>query len=278
MARTEQSLTLTDSYRQHLLQLRLQASRQVAASWQTGIDPTNLDASYAAWATGAAALLEAYKRQGVAASDGYLAAYLSSELVRHVAPRGLDPDPYMLTIDGRPVREALLSPLFTVKLAVKQGRSVEVGLHLGLVRATRTAAVETLDAPRRALGDLMAEDDRIEGWRRATSANPCGACLALATNDTHDPLRPLPTHDHCRCVTEPVIRHVPDNVRRPTGRQLFDSMSREQQDALFHGRGGAQKAELIRSGAVPLEALIERDPMTHRPDQFTEAPLSALHH
>lgn len=275
MARGDASLQLTDAYQAHLLADRLAVAGATASSWRS-LDPADLDGSYGRWLAGMTPFLTAYKARGVAASDGYLAAFLSSELATHVAPRGLNPEAYLTARSGAPLAEVLTNPLVTVKLAVRSGRSVEQALHLGLVRATRTAAVEALDAPRRALSDLMAEDDRIEGWERATSPNACGACLALATGDTHDPHKPLPTHDHCRCVTEPVVRHSRHRVRRQTGREMFDAMTPAEQDALFHGRGGAEKADLVRTGAVPFDALIHRDAQTAVPDQFTEASLGAL--
>lgn len=275
MARTEASFQITDAYQQHLLADRFAVAGAVAHSWQS-LDPSDLDGSGARWVAGMAPLLAAYQARGVTASDGYLSAFLASELATHVPPRGIDPTPYLVAASGAPLDQLLVNPLVTVKLAVAKGRPIEVALHLGLVRATRTAAVEALDAPRRALLDLMAEDDRVEGWERLTSPHACGACLALATGDTHDPHKPLPTHDHCRCVTEPVVKRVRHTVRRQTGREMFDALSPDEQAALFHGRGGAEKAELLRSGAVPFDALVHRDAMAAVPDQFTEASLTAL--
>ena len=122
----------------------------------------------------------------------------------------------------------------------------------------------------------MASEDRVKGWRRVIGGNPCGACLAEADGRTHDPTDPFRRHSHCRCVREPVVRGVPDRYRRPTGREHFDALTPEGQAALFHGRGGEEKAALIRSGAVPLEALVKREPQVVTPDQFTEAPLGDL--
>lgn len=275
MPASRTALALTDAYRDRLLTIRQRAALVVAHGWRN-LEPARLEESYAAWLATTQATVEAAKREGVAASDAYLAAYLAAELASEARPRGLDPEPYLEAIGGRPLGRALLTPLLTVKVALQQGRPSSEALRLGLARATRIAAVEAMDAPRRALADLMRDEDRIAGWRRVTSRNACGACLALADGVVRDPGDVLETHGHCRCTAEPVVRGVRERIRRPTGREHFDALSHEEQDALFHGRGGAEKAELIRAGAVPFDALIQREHMEATPDEFTEAPLSRL--
>lgn len=275
MPASRTSLALTDSYRDRLLGVRLQAALTLRRAW-AALDPRDLDTTFGRWLDAAAAFVGAAKRAGVAATDAYLAAYLSEELATDVRARGIDPEPYLPTVDGRDLRTALLPALFTVKATVAQGRDVDTGLAFGLHRATRIAAVEVMDAPRRALRDLMQEDDRIRGYRRATAPMACGACLALATEAVLPPAEPLRQHTHCRCTAEPVVRGVRERVRRPTGREYFDALTPAQQAALFHGRGGAEKADLIRTGAVPFEALVERTEQAVTPDQFTEASLAAL--
>lgn len=274
MAASSASLALTDRYRDLLLQLRFRVTATTARTWGM-LDPGNLDESYADWRTHALAVVQAAKVQGVAQADAYLAAYLASETGREVLAQGIDPEPYMDTEDGRSLAWALTTPLLTVKMALARGDSGQA-LQLGLHRAARAISGEVMGAPRRALHDLMEESSQVKGKRRVTSANACGACLALADGQVMDLGEHLRVHGHCRCITEPVVKGVRERVWRPTGRQSFDAMTPEEQAALFHGRGGAEKAELLRSGAVPFAALVCNQDQAVGPPTFTEAPMSAL--
>jgi hypothetical protein len=269
------AIALTDAYRARLLDTRLRTAKLTAQAW-AHVEPGRLEETGSAFVATTRAVVENAKREGVARADGYLAAYLAAELATEVRPRGIDPEPYLDTEDGRPLTRALTTPLLLVTTALRQGRLPEDALQLGRARATRIVAAESLGAPRRALGDLLREEDRVTGWRRVPSRNACGACLALASGEARSKADLPETHGCCRCTAEPVVRGVRERIIRPTGREIFDAYSHAEQAALFHGRGGAEKAELIRSGAVPFDALIQRDEMAVTSDQFTEAPLAAL--
>ncbi len=122
-------------------------------------------------------------------------------------------------------------------------------------RAATTTVVKVADRT----ANLQAKrSGKFRGWRRITSANPCGACLAGATREVRDIDEPIGFHLGCRCTRLFVPDRVVDSELAwlPTGQQLFERLDAAQQDALFHGRGGKAKADLIRSGKVPLDALI----------------------
>jgi hypothetical protein len=273
---TREALRLTDAYRAQLLGVRQRTVGLARQQWAQ-VNREDLDGSFAAWLGATAAVVELAQATGAGAADAYLAAYLTAELGRRVPAQGLDLAAYAGRAgDGRALPDALRPALLTVKVALVERRPPDVALRMGLNRAVRTIAREVLGAPRRALADAMGAHERVAGWRRATSGNPCGACMGAATGALHASDEALDVHDHCRCVTEPVVRGVRERHRRPTGRQLFDALTTAQQDELFAGRGGAEKAELIRSGAVPLEALITRCAMATTADQITETPLSQL--
>jgi hypothetical protein len=149
-------------------------------------------------------------------------------------------------------------------------------LRLGLVRATRIVSEEVSGAPRRALGDLMAEDERVDGWRRVTSRRARAAPAWRSRTAVHAPADAVPSARPLSLLREAVLRGVPERYPgRPAGK-LFDSLSPADQAALFHGRGGAEKADLVRSGAVPFDALVKHERQAALPDQFTEASLADL--
>jgi hypothetical protein len=84
----------------------------------------------------------------------------------------------------------------------------------------------------------------------------------------------LEVHPSCSCSKEPVVADAPDRVMRPTGTEVFERLSAQEQDSLL----GPDKAELVRSGDIPLHSLIEKQEQAVLPTVITEAPLEALQH
>ena len=270
------SLRITEGYRQRLLALRAQVARLVAEQWGR-VTLQDLDGTFQRWLRSAVLVIAGGQYRSATLADLYLAAYLSSELGERVPPQGLDPARYAgQSTAGRPLAELLVPVLFSVKLALGQGRDNDVALASGRLRAARASVTEVTQASRGALDDAMAADDRVIGNRRVPSPGACGACLAAATGAIQTRDTPLKVHPSCRCVRVPVVRDAPERVRYPTGRRMFDDLGPAGQDALFGGRGGAAKADLIRSGAVPFEALISTDPLASGGEWITESSVKEL--
>lgn len=266
------SLRVTDAYRARLAALRLNALRRTGEGWRE-ISIDLLERSYERWLETTTAALTVVQQQGARASDGYLAAFLTTELGVRAAPRGAADEYAGKSRDGRELAEALAPPLLTVKQRLAQDSDdAGAALRAGLARALRVVVLDTAWAPRQALTDLMASDDRVIGWRRVTSGNACGACLGAATGAIRKTDSVPDAHAHCRCTAEPVIRGVREHVARPTGADLFASKTPLEQDQLL----GADKAELVRSGVITLPDLVAVSPMATEPGHITEAPLAAL--
>jgi hypothetical protein len=264
------SLRITDTYRKRLVALRDHAAGVARDAWAQ-LDPEALDATHAEWVAATATTTEAIQHAGLQLTAGYLAAFLTSEMRRPTTPPPINPARYAgRARDGRPLTDTLAATLIAVKTALTDGTPVTDALAAGATRATRLVSSEAIAAPRAALADEIHADPRISGWRRVT-AGGCGACLAAAS-ETHGDDEPLPVHDGCRCTAEPVVAGTPDHFPRPTGRQLLDHMTVDEQDALL----GAEKAQLLRSGAIDLSDLISRSPMVAIDDQITETPLKDL--
>lgn len=270
MPRNARSLRITDIYRQRLVELRDRGATMIERDWQL-VDVDNLDRSHPDFARAAAAGLAALQTTGVRLTAAYLTAFLRSELGQPVAGPPRSATRYAGTArTGRPLTAALVPTLITVKHEIANGKTpVEAG-RAGAHQAVRLAMSETMAPARAALADTIRADARIVGWNRVT-AGGCGACLGAATR-TYGPDEPLHVHDGCRCSAEPVIAGVPDSVTRPDGHHLFNHLTVEQQNTLL----GDEKANLIRSGRAPLDALVAVSPMVAIDDQITEAPLEAL--
>lgn len=272
MPAQRESLDLTDRYRQRLADTRALARSQALRAWGA-VDVAALDASYEAWRTSTTLWLLEVQRAAVRLSAGYVGAYLMTELGGFAPVPPVDSSRYVgASVDGKPLEEALQPSLYTVKAALGDGKDPNAALAEGMNRAVRLAGEVVTHAGRTALHDALDADERFVGWRRVVRPGACLACLALADGRAHETRAAISRHPSCDCTAEPVVAGVTERYHRPTGREYFDRFSPADQDHIF----GAEKAELVRSGAVPLEAFVQRQPMAEMADGITEAPLEAL--
>jgi hypothetical protein len=132
-----------------------------------------------------------------------LGAYLRSESGRGTVP-AIDSRRYAgLSRDGRPLTEALQSPIIGVLSSLKRGDPPDKALALGLVRARRSASFEAVQTPREALLDAIEDNPRVEGFQRQV-AGTCAACMALSGEPN------MEVHPGCQCM--PVPRVTPRAV------------------------------------------------------------------
>ena len=237
----------------------------------------DLDGSFQAWQAGAATTVEFAQTHAVAMTDGYLAAFLTSELGRRFQPRGIDSAARSGTDQwGRPLSESLSTPIIAVRMGLLHKQPASVALQAGGERAARIAAAAAMSAPRAALTELMSESGEVAGWQRV-AAGACGACLALAGEEVHAPTRHSRSTMAAPAIAGAGRRRGPGHSARAHGAGDLRLQARERQDALFEGRGGAEKAALIRGG-LPLSALVSRQQMALGGTAITEAPLQDLQH
>lgn len=272
MPANERALRATNVYREHIATLRAHAEGVTRRTWRL-VGP-DLDATYPAFADRTAAALRQMQITGARLSHGYLASYIAVSLGQHPTVSGASAnDPRVGTSRaGKPLADALTAPLITVKTAIGSGHDFPEALAMGVHQAARNASEDIAFVARGALFDGIRDRQEIVGWRRVTNGG-CGACLALADGTILADDSDIEVHDNCQCSAEPVVRDVPDDIQRPTGRDMFEALTVEQQDHLL----GPDKAKLIRDGDAPFHALVARSPMDAIPDQITEAPLEALH-
>jgi hypothetical protein len=202
MPASQSSLRITEAYRTRLFGLRSQLERRAELLWPTieGLDDFT-------WTNKAAAATQNAQREAVALTGAYLSAFLSSEVGTRTRGPILDTRRYSgLSRDGRPLRDALRSPMIGVRFKLKEGATPEEALAYGLHRAKRMVSVDYDHAHRTALLDGLAADERFQGWQRAVTGT-CGACagdIAVEVS-TNLPSIPLQVHPNCQCVTEPVV-------------------------------------------------------------------------
>lgn len=177
-----------------------------------------------------------------------------SKMIAHAG--GITPvDPEVFEVSGGTVARRLRN--ITVREWARAAASPLPDVDVRAAAMARTIDARLSEQWRAGLGDQMVEQPEVIGWRRRAEPGACGACLALADGSIHTPGASMATHPRCRCVTEMVIRGVNDTEwGRPTGQEMFDGMSPTEQDALFLGHGGAEKARLLRSGEVAMSDLV----------------------
>lgn len=279
MPARRQSLGITSTYRTQFVDTNRSAAREVGVGFNriVRINP-DIDANFDLFVPFATGVINTARSRQVRLADAYSSRFLTSELRRNVRPLGLSDDAF--TGDdpfGRPLPEALLPAKLSLKLALAQGFPVPTAVGFGVARVARIAATTVAAAGRGALSEIMQTRSDIRGWTRVSESDACGACLALTDNAILDPSEDLSEHPNCNCTAEPVVAGVEQRYERPTGQEVFDSKSESEQDALFTGRGGADKAQLIRDG-LPLRDLIVTEPYALDGGRvlITEAPLSSL--
>jgi hypothetical protein len=263
MPQSRRSLAITDAYRERLLATRQRLERLTAQRWPTIRD------DFQVWVDSMAPATAQAQREAVRATQGYLAAFLTSELGRRQRPPQIAADNYTgRARDGRPLSESLASPLIGVKAALKDGEDPSRALADGLVKAQRMVGVDFDNAHRTALLEAIDTDERFDGWQRALRGT-CGACAAVAVGVGRG--LSFEVHPGCQCVSEPVVAGVSNAFPRPTGLEIFAAKSEDEQNEML----GPEAASRVRSGEMALADLAGHSHLETQDDFLTQAPIGA---
>lgn len=270
MPASRRSLDLQENYRRELKKLWRRVVLLVEDRYRQ-IDPDDLTRSFQAFVPSAAALVAMGQEQAITLADAFLTSYVSEEkdtVVDLTAER----IPPATTFDGRRLEEALSATPAKVFLALKAGRSIDDALSFGRFSAARFAHTEVVDASRQELKVQMEAADEVRGWRWSAQGSACGACLAADNGAIRSPSTTLIGHAGCDCVMEPVVTGVKERVQRLSGQEKFHALPVTEQNK----RLGEEKAELVRSGAVPFSDLVKTERHEEWRPSITERPLEEL--
>lgn len=249
--------------------------REVARGWAR-LDPDRLRESFTSWMGSSVDALTLAQTETALGVDAYVSAFISFETGRPSVPLGFPVGEFVgRSAGGGPLVDVLRQPIALMTGQLNDGADFASAARQGLARGLQVVDTQVHETSRVALGAVMTVRDEVVGYRRVTSGG-CGACLAAATGAIHETSEALDVHPHCHCSTEPVVKGVPDVVARPTGQEMFDAMPHAEQDALFERRGGAEKAELIRSGRVSLADLLSGDRTPDLGRGLIETPLGSI--
>lgn len=153
--------------------------------------------------------------------------------------------------DGRSMASLLIQPAIQAFTAATRGAQPSVALQFGADSLSRIAQTQVEDVARAGEQVVIGANTRIRGYLRMVEPKACGRCVILAGrfyrwNEGFD------RHPSCRCTHKPVTGGWTDAGQDP--KQLFDSMSRADQDRAFTKAG----AEAIRLGADPAKVINAR--------------------
>lgn len=268
MPTNPQSLRLTDGYRDRLQDLRSRAETLTRRTW-AAIDTSDLGESFADWVDAIVPAVGTLQQAAVGLTEVYLGAYAGSELGRPHDVE-IDPEPYAdVDAFGRPLAQALGTPLLTVKSAIGDGKPLAVAMREGLNRATMLNGEAVVEAARLSQFAAMDADPAFLDWRRVPRGT-CGACLSDTDGKGRPFGEPLNRHPNCLCVGEGRVRGVRERHQRPTGDQILADMSPEAMVAQF----GPAKTELLRSGEIVLADLAHRHELALGGSVLYEATLA----
>lgn len=244
------SLRLTDAYRRRLFALREQVQGAAPGVFDS---PERL-----------AAMVEQAQKASLRLTSAYLTAFVASETGKPVRDISIDTRAYSgLTADGQPLAKGMRSPLIGYFTALKQGSSVEEARAIGIDRAQRQVGMNYDAAHRKALSDTIKADERFVGGQRAVRGT-CGACAAFS-GTPH-----MAVHPGCQCVEMPVVAGVKSTIALPTGTELFNAKTPEEQDAMV----GPEVAERLRKGEIRMLDLVGESRLDSDAENFiTQKPL-----
>jgi hypothetical protein len=200
-----------------------------------------------AWAT-----LTTAQRRAAEIGNDYMDAAARTE--------GIDPGPRVkatslagIASDGRNLETLLFQPLVKMLVQEAAGSPFPDVLSTGRNSMNLITTTQIHDAARVAEGTKVASNKRWKGYVRMVEPSACSRCIILAGR-TYSWNTGFLRHPNCRCA------HIPTSIARPDAadpREMFDAMSRKEQDRAFTKEG----AEAIRLGADPARAVNARQGM-----------------
>lgn len=190
---------LTQTYRSQNLALRAQTLRDLQRLWPA-LDWRNLERTYPAWFTGAAALIARDRTRSAGLASLYLKAHRQKAgIAGDVAVRLAGPAP------AEQMSTAMrVTTLVAVKKSTMAGKTAELAMRDAFVQSSGAATRLVLDAGRETLRSTSVADPRTTGWRRVGSG-ACNWCQQYLDGEVHSVEGyDFKAHDWCACGVEPV--------------------------------------------------------------------------
>lgn len=243
MAAVEQ---LAARHARERVQLAKRTARNLARLWRR-IDPQNITASWQRLLPGVLVELSTAQATAAAAADEYLAVIAGPASEGSVSATSLAG----IASDGRPLASLLYEPAITALQQIGAGNTVSRSLATGAFQLDMIARTQVADAGRVADGVALTAHSQVSGYRRMIVGKTCSRCIVLAGR-WYRWNAGFSRHPRCDCVHVPAAESADELRTNP--RQIFESMTRAEQDKVFTKSG----AEAIRLGADPAQVVNAR--------------------
>lgn len=229
-----------------------QAAAAVTEVWDR-VDPDDIGRSWAGLVPRATTILAASQLAAAMGSLDYLDDLLgaAAPALSGVAVGALPGT----ASDGRSLPTLLLQPGIRTLTRIKRGESPHRAMAAGRIQLHSIATTQTADAARAAEQLGMAVRPRVVAYTRVVSASACSRCMILAGRQYSWSTGFL-RHPRCKCTMRPM--HAGERIEGDDPRELFDGLTRKEQDRRF----GAHAAEAIREGADMSQVVNARRGMT----------------
>lgn len=239
------------------------------------VDHDDLAAFFRSFIPIAADTIVLGQQQAQALASAFVTQYVEAEAQRAYRPAAAADGIAGTSIDGAPLGSALSGAVGATWLALRQGRPTPEALGLGRLFVGRLAGRAVSDAAEREQSH-QAERSRglLKGWTWVSVGDSCPVCLAQADNRVRPYSASMRRHPGCDCIAAPQVVGIEERVTRPTGEDIFAAMAPDEQEAIFKN-AGAEKAEMIRSGAARLADFVDTS-ATAAGRVITEAPLASV--
>lgn len=229
------SLTQAREHQQLQRALAAEAARQIGARWEEQIEPGNIRGSAARWLAGAVRRLSRAQLASASAVNPYLGQTLG------VGGPDINPAAFAgVASDGRSLRGLLSRAPARAAWLISRGLPIRSAMASANALLRLIVLTQVEDAGRTAA--LVGIEGRGVFYTRVVQLPACSRCILLSGN-SYSASEGFSRHPGCDCVVMPLREGQYNAV--PSGRQLFDRMSAEEQNRRF-GRAGA---EAIREGA-----------------------------
>ena len=275
MPRTRDALLAEAAYRTAVEEIRAEIA-EILRRAALDLDETQLTRSISEFVPAAARLVASGQAAAQTAASRFLAEFLGAETRSTPRPLAIGNEIAGQNSEGAPLLPLIAAGIGrTIFGAIIGGQSARHGVEAGARSVANFASSEIVAA---ADSELVRQAERrrgVRGWIWVPVGLTCAACLSYGSGTVRPFSERPPRHSRCNCIVSIQMEDDPQTVTRPTGEQLFRSMTPEQQAASFR-TAGAEKAELVRSGRVSLADLMAVEQHANWRDTLVERPLAAV--
>lgn len=197
-----QLLPLARRYQDAVIRLADATSEAVAQLWDaSGAISTAAQTEFAARAS---LIVEAAQRQAAMLADTYVRSYVALGQGVPLLPSTIDIGQIIENARNGVAGDVVYArPTVTARIALSEGKTVDVAKALGRIRAMAAADIDVKLAARGAARDSMVGAG-VHFYRRVPDGDACTYCV-VASTQRYKSADLMPLHEHCGCTVAPLF-------------------------------------------------------------------------